>query len=339
MTTYYVDPAAPGENDGSSWTDAWTDTQSAFDTAVAADIVYLRGEQNLSASLDVDTNSGSNAGYIKFIGCNSSGVVDGTRFVLDGQDNAITGILFNGRSHIYLANFEAKNCQYGFRGVTNTNNYLLFNNCSAHDNSSHGFYGSRIQNSTYFRCVSYLNSGSGFYEKSYSGLIAHFFCAAHDNSAAGFAGSDSAAHTDIGCLSFDNTDNGFSARRSWSLLYNSIADGNGDDGVIIDSGASLSFYLCNRITNHSESGDIGLNANSCSILTLANYFENNDGNNIQNTVTGSIYLDLSGDGVSSNIEDQSNTNQGYTSVTDGSEDYNLRSDATLCRTAITIPLT
>ena len=95
MATKYVDPAAGGSNNGSDWTNAWTDIQSAFDTCVAGDIVYCRGTQTLSVTIDVDTNSGDDtSGFIKFIGCNASGVVDGTYFTINGNAGAYHGLTF-----------------------------------------------------------------------------------------------------------------------------------------------------------------------------------------------------------------------------------------------------
>jgi len=66
-----------------SWEEALRGLQGAADLAVVGDIVYLRGTQTTTTTIDIDTNSGTNAGgWIKFIGCNSDGNVDGTRFTI-----------------------------------------------------------------------------------------------------------------------------------------------------------------------------------------------------------------------------------------------------------------
>ena len=40
MADIYVKPAAGGANDGTSWTDAYTDIQSAFDTMASGDDIW-----------------------------------------------------------------------------------------------------------------------------------------------------------------------------------------------------------------------------------------------------------------------------------------------------------
>lgn len=115
MTTYYVDPLAAGSNDGTSWTNAWTSIQSAFDTAVVGDIVYCRGTQTVAARIDVDTNSGTNAGgFIKFVGCNASGTVDGTRFTIQGDGANACDLLYKtGAMSMRHHNHRRARTQYG----------------------------------------------------------------------------------------------------------------------------------------------------------------------------------------------------------------------------------
>ena len=329
---FYVDPAAAGANNGSSWLNAWTSIQSAFDTAVAGEIVYCRGTQTIGATLDVDTNSGGNAtGYIKFIGCNAAGNQDGTRFKIDANGGAYNGLSGTAAaSMVWLENIEiygtAAGAYYGFY-QTGGGGWVLVN-CCARNCGGNGFYtGGR-----YLRCVAYSNGTYGYRNGEF------YFCSAHDNTGTGFYSSSAA--TTIGCLSYDNGDDGFGGELIGSRMLNCVAEGNTDDGISIAAGtlASSVLLIGLRITNHSGAGDIGLNCNSEPVLTLGCYFEDNDGANTQND---SLHYNISIDGTtaSSNVEDQANINEGYTSLADGSEDFNLRSDASLRRTAITIPLT
>lgn len=346
MTTYYVDPAAAGANDGTSWTDAWTTIQTAFDTAVAGDVVYCRGTQTFGSAtpLDIDTNSGTNAaGHIKFIGCNASGNRDGSRFVVDANSQACGGIHINGSSLVWLENIEVKNCggssKDGFYADTGQGLGCVFINCSSHNNSGAGFNLRWLGPLLMIRCTSHINAGAGF--SFYFAGVKCLFCVAHDNTTDGFVADNPTIPTAkvyLGCLSYDNGDDGIGGFGPDDLSFNCAFDGNADDGVELIANTALSGALvaATRITNHSGAGDIGLNANSKPCLTLACYFEDNDGDNIQNaTLHSNISID--GTTASSNVEDQADTNEGYTDKTDGAQDFNLRSDASLRRTAITIP--
>ena len=118
MTTRYVDPAASGDNDGTSWTNAYETLQQAADNAVAGDVVYCRGTETLAARVDFDTQTGTNAGgFIKFVGCNAEGNVDGTRFVLDGDGGNYAGIyIVPGISTLWFENIRVTNCDGGSSG-------------------------------------------------------------------------------------------------------------------------------------------------------------------------------------------------------------------------------
>ena len=339
---YYVDPAAAGTNDGSSWTNAWTSLQTAADTAVAGEVVYCRGTQVLSVAIDFDTNAGTNAGgYIQFIGCNASGNRDGTRFVVDCNNAGIHGIVLTTTADmVWFENIEVHSTggtsKNGFFLSSSSSTGCVFVNCSARDCSGIGV---SLVNAgvgcVCSRCVSHNNTGHGFqYGTSNSSFL---FCCAHDNGLDGFS---QAVGATIGCLSYDNTDDGFGTLAYGSVVYNCVSDNNGDDGVELFAGTTLynPILIGTRITNHSGSGDVGLNANSKPCITMCCYFEDNDGDNIQN---GSLHYNMSIDGTanSSNVEDQANTTEGYTSLTEGSENYNLASGASLFSQAITIPAT
>lgn len=341
---FYVDPAATGTNDGSSWTNAWTSIVSAFGASgpAAGEICYCRGTETFTdtTARDVATKSGSNAaGFIKFIGCNASGNQDGTRFVLDAATQ-VQHVLQSSTANdmIWFENFEFKRAgtgKDGFNGNVNGTQGWVFINCSFNNNAGNGANGGNyIANSLFFRCVFHSNSGSGAISTNVSNY--YIACASHDNGNDGVTSVGALA----GCIVYDNTDDGIAVQQNTNLIFNTVINGNGDDGCMVTSWTALAFpiFFGCRITNHSGAGDIGLNANSEPIITIGCYFEDNDGNNIQND---SLHYNVSIDGTtaSSNIEDQANTNEGYTSKTNGSEDFNLRTDASLRRTAITIPLT
>ena len=331
MSIYYVDPSASGANDGSSWTDAWTDIQTAADTAVAGDTIYCRGTQTLTAPIDFDTNSGNIvSGYISFIGCNASGVNDGTRFCLDGNNTA-TYCIQAGSSinRILLENIEVKRADSYGVDYGSANYYWIFNNCSIHDNGSIGVYGYQFCDVLFFRCTFYNNSADGLHTVNTSGGF-FLFCSFHDNSGDGFTGNYG-PEACIGCLIYDNANYGVNDAYS-TLFLSNVIDGN-SDGMIFKDNSHPGHLIANRITNHNGGTNIGLNFNSGTIGMAFNYLQNNTTNYVNN----SLIQELRIDGATTNVEDQGDTNQGYTSLTDGSENFNLRSDATLRRQAIVVP--
>ena len=341
---FYVDPAAAGSATGADWTNAWTTLQTALDTAVAGEIIYCRGTQTLSgAALDVDTNAGTNAGgWIKVIGCNASGNVDGTRFVVDANGGSHHVFAFTNTADMYwFENIEAKNTAAGsydgFIGTAASSLGCVFINCCANTCGRYGF-NSRFDASLFYRCVAYSNGSTGFYSLQYS--VNLLLCCSRDNTDGGFI-SNLGPH--YGCIAHGNGNDGISPlprTDTSNLLVNCVVDGNVDDGILTQGFTTLCFQIvfgC-RITNHSGSGDIGLNCNSEPTVSGFNYFEDNDGDNIQNA-TLHQFIPLEGGSSTSNLEDLANTNEGYVDKTnhDFSTGYTDSGDPDLRRTAITIP--
>lgn len=337
-TVRYVDPAGSNTSPYDTWAKAATNIQDVFDIAEAGDVTYCRGTQTITAQIDVDTKAGTNdGGFIKFIGCNSSGVQDGTRFIIDVNSNNCDGLVITADADlVWLENIEVKNCggtaQHGFYFASASHGVVMINCCS-HNNSGSGFYSAPGYWGYMFRCCSYSNTQYGNYAPgSYSKIL---FSSFHDNTLDGLI-SGMGNTTFIGCLIYDNGDMGFENFFASNLFYNCVINGNDGNGIQVIPGANLyapAIVGC-RITNHSGVGDIGLNANSEICLTMANYFEDNTGDNIQNAT---LHYNVSIDGTttSSNQEDQADTTEGYTAG--DPYDYNLHSEATSRRSAITIP--
>jgi len=327
MTTYYVDPGASGANNGSSWTDAWTTVQSAFDTAVAGDIVYCRGAETLSVPIDIDTNSGSAAsGHIKFIGCNASGNVDGTRYKLDGNSVASSCLYMAAQSFIWIENFEL--CNATGSGFDHTAAYYqncVFINVISHDNGSHGFnlhYGASVSFTLLVRCQAYSNTSDGFY-RSYN-PVWFLFCESKDNGGYGFY-LDNRYQILIGCLTHNNTNDGIYAASGLDggLVLHSVIDGNGVQGCDVD----ISYFIiigC-RITNNSNYG-LDMTASNHGL-----YGWNVLLNNTNGATTGAW--------VAIPYDDDTDTNE--TSGTEGytdraNNDFNLTDLATLRSEAIAL---
>ena len=110
MALRYVDPAAVGANNGTSWADAWTDFQDAVDNWAAGDTIYCRGTQILAAQIDVDGADGIATNPIKIIGMNASGVDDGTYFTLDGNAAVSCYIPFRGIALKLILCWHRRHC-------------------------------------------------------------------------------------------------------------------------------------------------------------------------------------------------------------------------------------
>ena len=333
MTTRYVDPSASGDNDGTSWINAYETLQQGADNAVAGDIVYCRGTETTAAVVDFDTNSGTNAGgFIKFIGCNAAGNVDGTRYIIDCNSGHWNGITHTNTSTVWLENFAVYRSAH--TGIANGGDSYgwVFINCAAYNCGEYGWTGSWSLSSTLIRCLVYSNSWGGF--ASFGANTRWYFCCARDNSDVGFS-SLATSQTVIGCIGHNNTNGNFSLTSGH--CFQCVSDGT-SIGITTTANTSLSasFVLGSRITNNSTAG---FNCNSEPFVSGWCYFEDNADNHTNDTIH--YVINEEGGTTASNKEDQADTGEGYVDKGnhDFSTDYTDATDPTLRRTAITIPWT
>lgn len=334
MATYYVDPAATGLNDGSSWENAFTSLQTPATTAVASDIVYCRGTQQLSTGILLQASGHTISGLINFIGCNASGVDDGTRFVLDGNSVATNCLLSDGGSYSRFANFEIKGATAnGVDDATSDSFTVTFINCKFHSNGGIGFDGASWVNANFFKCV-FINNGSHGCQCNYSGTGKYLFCSFLDNTGYGYYQYINVAYicVFIGCI-FSGNSTGASLDYGGWVMFNCIFDGNVAHGINSDfSGCYRGTLLVgNRITNN---GSYGIYDSTIGYFVGTAAFNFFDGNT-NGAVNGYVKLD-----EGSFIENGVNTNlltgtQGYVNAENG--DYNLTADATMRRVAVTLP--
>lgn len=321
MATYYVDPAATGLNDGSSWTDAFTDIQSAFDlTALAAgDVVYCRGTQSVLTPRAMSKSGDITSGLIRFIGCNASGENDGTRFVLDGTGGSGNGINI-AASYLWFENFEIRNFTDNALSRSGTSSGFLFVNGLVH-NCSYGIYGSGgWPGMTLFRCTFY-NCNYGVYNDSQT-LIA--FCDFHGNTYALRYG----AHIIYQSIFYDNVQ--YYANCGSFAALNSVFDGASHStmaGIRFSSSGNLARMLCCRLTNAAFGA---YDANSRPQVFAFNVFDGN----AADILNASLVQQIAINGANTNVFNPGDTNQGYVSLTPGAKDYNLRSDASLRRVPV-----
>jgi hypothetical protein len=88
--TFYVDIDATGNNDGTSWTNAYTDLQSALNAASSGDDIWLaEGTYYPSVEVDVDNSGGSNVREVTFQipnGVSLYGGFDGSESLLSDRN-------------------------------------------------------------------------------------------------------------------------------------------------------------------------------------------------------------------------------------------------------------
>ncbi len=321
MTDYYVDPAASGLNDGTSWTNAWAGIQNAVDGAngtapAAGDTVYCRGTEVLTIQIDIDGNSGNSNNRITWIGCNSSGNVDGTQYVLDGNnDPAVLNLFYVNKSYYDWENFIFKDSGgNGIRFISGGYNWN-FINCKIYGNAGDGIYPGYLNNSKFFRCQAYDNGGYGF--GPYGSTNIYYLCVAYENSGAGFYDNYSQF---VHCISHDNTD-GFKGGRN--RIYGSISDGNSGNGIHC-YGLDHSIIACSRITNNGTGIYF---SNSWNVFGY-NYFHDNSVVNLNPSaltlVTPNTFM-ADNAGIDTNIYDE-DIDDGYTDR--ANHDFNIMPDRT-----------
>lgn len=330
MTTYYMDTAGSNTAPYDTWAKAATSLQTVADLAVAGDIVYCRGTQTLTAPIDFDTNSGNNAsGYIKFIGCNSGGTIDGTKFILDANSAAASCILLAAKVFIWWENFELKNATgHGWDATNVFYEDIVFINCISHNNGGSGWdlYYSNGPTLVLYKCYAYSNGGAGF-GQTYSGTIFFAFCVSKNNTGGGFDSTAAYAYyipVFYGCVSHNNGGCGF--KNPNHITLNCIADENDDDGINTVEGIGI--VIGNRITdNGKDTTGYGLNAVTRTLYGWNFLLDNDSG-----ATTGLI--EAIRDGADADTNETSGT-EGYN---DGdNDDFNLSSSATLRRTKIELP--
>lgn len=114
MATYYVRSSGGNDtNDGLSFANAFATIQKAADTATAGDDVRIcaDGTHTQTATIDLDTNSGTGASPIVFTGANGTdGSDDGTVATVNRTSFGAAVFVGNGTvSHIHFRNISSQN--------------------------------------------------------------------------------------------------------------------------------------------------------------------------------------------------------------------------------------
>ena len=324
----YVDPDATGDGLGADWDNAYTTLQAAIDdttNVIAGTTVYCRlsssASETPSVAIDFDGNNGTRGAYIRYIGCNSSGVNDGTQYVIDWSTSAVNGWVFGTSSYLHIENFKLVSSAAGaVDGISGSFYYCVLNNVWVDSFPDLGFSGT-APFCLLVRCKATDNGDAGFYLTGDNQYVA---CTATGNATYGFVFADS--QYAYGCIAHDNTTSGFYVDGACSLI-NCVIDGNDGDGIIsVDSG---SFIIGCRITNNGAFGlDEGNDDMPSSLIGC--YFDGNG-----TAATDGEYHDVGMNGTSTNELTGTDANEGYTGK--AADNFNLTPEATLRNQRIELP--
>jgi hypothetical protein len=262
----YVDPAATGAADGSSWADAFTSLQAGIDALAEGDTIYCRGTETPVATT-ITKLAGGAAGFNRIIGCNASGDVDGTTYKINGASLGGTSVIAIDLNHVrwFVQNVEI----YGHTGTAiqigpaSTYCYNILFNITIRNGYGGihfiGYFG------MLYRCHIYavracLSNASG----------AFFFCSFHSTtlSAANIIGFYAANAYLFGCLIYDAPGQSAYANLAPMSMTNCVIDGGNGNAINYDQ---LVLLNATRITNNAGYGYTGTNV----LFDLFNFINNN----------------------------------------------------------------
>ncbi|MGB2820042.1 MAG: hypothetical protein WBF17_03615 [Phycisphaerae bacterium] len=306
---YYADGTlATGNNDGTSWADAWQGEagfQALLDTIAAGEVGYIRNTFTLTASLDIDQHSGADGNPVRIIGCDAAGNQGGDPAVIDADNAAANCLNVDDEDDWWIENVEFKNATGNNVNVSATADVYrwVFLRCHSHDTQAagggEGWGGSNdFSYSQFILCRANNNAGGGFERIESSMLLG---CTANGNGGYGFnLGSRGSC---MACVAHGNELRGFMFSGYGALVAFCVSDGNGMEGVYVSSGTVIVF--CCRLTNNTGEG---IKVDTATVVDLYNFFSGNSAPTAGSTVfsndkggstqltSGTVgYEDLAGD--------------------------------------------
>ncbi len=320
MAIYYFDPAATGAADGSNWTNAFTDLVVAWTSCLTYDTIYFRGTYTPTTY----QNIGSRQIGISIIGCNSSGVDDGTLAVINcvnistwGSSNTAIELGSYLSFYSYLKNIEIKNSSKSAIDCASLYPFNLYN-CYIHDcqrfaiGEVAGYAYVNLTNCTITDCaLGVIVNTYATYRQRMTSVNMCMFTRNGNSSTCVILASAFPGGMFYGNLIYNNI--GIIYLGVDSTMVNCTIDGNIGNGITVNP--SIVCLFGNRITNN-----IGYGINITETSTL---FEG--GNFINGNSMGAIYYPSEYELVSEGGT-AFEGNQGYVNRAAGI--YNLTTTAT-----------
>lgn len=339
MATYYLDPAAGGADNGTSWANAWTTLARAIagtggTQPVAGDVVYCRGSETPAGVVQFNGQAGTTGGgRIRYVGCNAAGVVDGTRYLMTWSASSGVSVASGIHRHS-LENFHFASTYVGalnYVGFTIGSAGAAYNwrflNCRVSGWTSQGIYcAASSQRQTFVGCVA---SGCGQGWSTQNDLHTLIGCLAYGNEFHGFNVSGNRGHL-LNCVAHSNA-NGMRTSSTGNVVQNCVFYGNRNAGIIANVNQGRNLILGCRIVRNgvgvqAPRGDMPAIVHGC-------YFAENGGGNSVGPVR---FLNYLGNRYE-NIFDGTDINHGFVSPGSPDHDYRLRDDASLRDVPFLIP--
>ena len=303
MATYYVDPAASGADDGSSWTDAWETFQQALNGAGSGDVVYCRGTEDLSSPCGTNSSGSMTTGSIHFVGCDAGGTPRAGWFTLNAY--LTTDSLWIAHNFLTFENILfATGSNSGAKLTANSNN-IVFRQCRFEGTGSVAFYTNSyaLSDSMFIQC--YFNDNNGYGVYAYMSNVHFRYCRFVGNTSPGIYVISASAGVDlVACLVHNNNHIGVYLAGP-AGLHNCVVDGNADDGIYINNTSGILITGC-RITNNGDDGIEATLADCDSIIEDWNGFYGNAGDDRVNVDAGANSVAMAGDGYTDRDNDDFN---------------------------------
>jgi len=296
MADRFVATDGSDSNFGTSIGDAYATLEAAMNDGSlgAGDTVWMvvanPGEKFDSevGTVTADKSGSDAGGGISIRATNASGVVDGTKAVMDFTGVSVgNGAIDFQTSGWFVQNLVVENVDTG----TTQAGYYLFNNL---DDAPLSAPGSDYGYFTFLGCGAYNCGQNGFYSNSLFPLFVQ--CYSAGNGSAGFQTATETNHHFYACFAEDNGGHGFNLSSDGSCFFcisnnntndgilnpvhaiNCTLDGNGGDGISLGSEVDVRVIANNILSNNGAYGiDNTQGGNPEGTLYLNNAFQ--DGTN------------------------------------------------------------
>jgi len=286
--TKYADfDLGTGANDGSSKANAWQTMQAAADGATAGAIVYCKGTDTLAAKVDMDTNSGTDAGGpIIFLGCDASWNPGDGLAIVDGDSAALHCLDFGAVNNVEFWYFN-------FKGATASNVDAVADTatgalryCTIENAGGSGF--ASVDSIVKFdfwqldRCIIRNNTDYGVYGWT---EVAIADCAIYGNGNAGILAKIQSMCIH-GCAIYENTTQNVDIALDSVSITNCVIDSVTGDNITIVASQHNAYIRWNVISNASAYGIDQADAGALNNSEDYNLFYNNTSGNTNNIADG-----------------------------------------------------